>query len=647
MNWIIAMVSGLVLGWLAEWLIDASFWRKRRICTDNEAALESSVSHLRTENESLLSQIQNFTKQATQTQTSQHANYETLLTDFNRQSGEMATLRSNLTELHACKAQVSSLTAELKSSGSRIGDLNVQIGEHQTARTRLETQLAELRTQMSNDTSYETLLTDYNRQSGELSGLRSELTELHTYKTQVSSLTADLDASKNRIGQLGEQISEQHTVRAGLEAQVAELKQVAELRQAAELAQLTKLQKQTSHEANYETLLTDFNRQSGELSGLRSELTELHACKGQVSSLTADLKSSGERIGELNAQIDEQQTVRIRLETQVAELTQLVELGQVTESDKQNGDNSNYETLLTDYTRQSGELTELRSELAVLQPYKTQVSSLTADLQSSNERIGQLNVQISEHHTLRAGLEAQLAEFQTYKEQITTLTSSAASTKTQIRELKRELNKCQTVRVGVQSQLIDLRTRHAVNIEQAVEAQNLGMIWGITKPVNNELLAQGIITYHQLASAKLRDVETAVSLASRHYRNMNHTAIHKLWIEQAQIASVGQWEQLAQWQSDQFDVRSGRDDLQLLWGIGPKIEGILNAHGIYLWSQIAAIPAERLTEILRQAGERYRLSSDKLHTTWPEQAQLADLGRMAELKKLKAGMTWSKVNKGS
>lgn len=641
MNWIIAMVSGLVLGWLAEWLIDASFWRKRRICTDNEMALETSVNHLQEENKSLLSQIQTFTKQATQTQTSHHANYETLLTDFNRQSGELATLRGELTELHACKAQVSSLTAELKLSGSRIGDLNVQIGEQQTARTRLEAQLAELRTQMSNDTSYETLLTDYNRQSEELAGLRSELGELYTYKAQVSSLTADLDASKNWIGQLDGQIGEHNTVRARLEAQVAELKQAAELAQAADL------RKQTSHETSYETLLTDFNRQSGKLAELRSELTELNTCRARLSSLTAELDTSNAHIGELNMQIGEQQTVRARLEAQVAELTQVIELAQVTESEKQNGRHNKYETLLTDYNRQSGELTTLRGELAELQPYKAQVSSLTAELQSSNERIGQLNVQISEHHMLRARLETQLAEFETYKGQIATLTSEAVSSKTQIRELKRELNKCQTVRAGVQSQLIDLRTRHAVNIEQAVQGQNLGMIWGITKPVNNELSAQGIITYHQLATAKLRDVETAVSLAARHYHNMNHTAIHKLWMEQAHIASAGQWEQLAQWQSDKFDVRSGRDDLQLLWGIGPKIEGILNKHGIYLWSQIAAIPAERLTEILRQAGERYRLSSDKLHTTWPEQAQLADLGRMAELKKLKAGLNWSKVNKGS
>lgn len=544
MNWIIAMVSGLVLGWLAEWLIDASFWRRRRICTENETVLETSIAQLRGENESLLSQIQNFTKQATQTQTSQNTNYETLLTDYNRQSGELASLRSELTELHTCKAQVSSLTAELKMASSRIGELDGQISEQQTVRARLEAQLAQLRKQASDDTSYETLLTDYNRQSTEVTTLRSQLTDLHTCKAQVSSLTAELDASNSRIGRLDVQLSEQQTIRTRLEAQLAEMTKPAELQQ------------QGGDDTNYETLMTEFNIQGSELTALRSQLTELHT-------------------------------------------------------------------------------------------YKAQVSSLTAELNASNERIGQLGVQIGEHHTVRAGLEAQLAELQAYKGQIATLTSETTSSKARIQELRRELNKCQTVRTGVESQLADLRTRHATNVAQGVQAQNLGMIWGITKPVNNELLVQGIITYHQLAEAKLRDVETAVSLAARHYHNMSHTAIHRSWVEQANIASIGQWDQLAEWQGEKFDVRSGRDDLQLLWGIGPKIEGILNDHGIYLWSQIAAIPAERLTEILREAGERYRLSSDKLHTTWPKQAQLADLGRMTELKKLKAGLTWSKVNKGS
>ena len=73
-----------------------------------------------------------------------------------------------------------------------------------------------------------------------------------------------------------------------------------------------------------------------------------------------------------------------------------------------------------------------------------------------------------------------------------------------------------------------------------------------------------------------------------------------------------------------------QDDLKIVEGIGPKIEGLLNAAGITTWAELAAAPVERLQEILVEAGERYRLA---VPDTWPRQAQLAHEGKWDELKK--------------
>ena len=73
------------------------------------------------------------------------------------------------------------------------------------------------------------------------------------------------------------------------------------------------------------------------------------------------------------------------------------------------------------------------------------------------------------------------------------------------------------------------------------------------------------------------------------------------------------------------------DDLKLIEGIGPKIADILQEAGIHTFKQLAETDVESLREILDDAGSQFA-SHDP--TSWPEQAELAALGKMDELKKL-------------
>lgn len=71
------------------------------------------------------------------------------------------------------------------------------------------------------------------------------------------------------------------------------------------------------------------------------------------------------------------------------------------------------------------------------------------------------------------------------------------------------------------------------------------------------------------------------------------------------------------------------DNLRIVEGIGPKIEGILKEAGVTTLSQLAETPPERLREILDEAGSRFRSHNPK---TWPVQAGLAADGKLVELK---------------
>ena len=84
------------------------------------------------------------------------------------------------------------------------------------------------------------------------------------------------------------------------------------------------------------------------------------------------------------------------------------------------------------------------------------------------------------------------------------------------------------------------------------------------------------------------------------------------------------------------DISERVDDLQVIEGIGPKIEQQLNKHGITSWYALAETPISRLEEILTSNGEKFRAHKPN---TWPQQARLAHEGRFAELKALQEVLT--------
>ena len=72
------------------------------------------------------------------------------------------------------------------------------------------------------------------------------------------------------------------------------------------------------------------------------------------------------------------------------------------------------------------------------------------------------------------------------------------------------------------------------------------------------------------------------------------------------------------------------DDLKKIEGIGPKIEGLLNAAGIHTYFDLADASVERIKEILHDAGSRYQMHDPG---SWPAQSRLAAEGKWEELEK--------------
>ncbi len=160
------------------------------------------------------------------------------------------------------------------------------------------------------------------------------------------------------------------------------------------------------------------------------------------------------------------------------------------------------------------------------------------------------------------------------------------------------------------------------SVVPATPVDDLTVIEGIGPKIAGSLNAGGVMTFGQLAAISPADIEAMLGPMF---------AVHDptTWPQQARMAADGQWDELKAWQ-DQLvggkDVQPVPDDLKIIEGIGPKIEEILNAAGIWTWKQLASTDTAKIRKILDAQGMA-------LHdpTTWPSQGQMAADGRMDEL----------------
>lgn len=88
---------------------------------------------------------------------------------------------------------------------------------------------------------------------------------------------------------------------------------------------------------------------------------------------------------------------------------------------------------------------------------------------------------------------------------------------------------------------------------------------------------------------------------------------------------------------DDFDANAAKaaigksiklNDLKVIEGIGPKIEGLFNNEGITTWGGLADLNVARCREILMTGGDRYRLHDP---ASWPMQARMCAEGKWKDL----------------
>lgn len=157
-----------------------------------------------------------------------------------------------------------------------------------------------------------------------------------------------------------------------------------------------------------------------------------------------------------------------------------------------------------------------------------------------------------------------------------------------------------------------------VKLTQAdAEAERLG---GLLSKHKNDLII--VESERNILRQKMADLETASAGAAS-----KSAAAPKVAAAAAAILFAG--------------TKYKSDDLKIVEGIGPKIEGLLHDAGIKTWKALSEAAVDRLKEILDAAGPNYQIHDPG---TWPRQAGLADSGEWDALKKLQDELDGGKEN---
>jgi len=171
-----------------------------------------------------------------------------------------------------------------------------------------------------------------------------------------------------------------------------------------------------------------------------------------------------------------------------------------------------------------------------------------------------------------------------------------------------------------------------------LKEDNLQIVEGIGPKMNQVLIDNGVTSWSVLGSKSVADLQAILNKYGDKYKIIDPSD----WPAQGKLAADGNWDGLIKHQSDdgsdskaeKMMIKLGiikafkENDLKAVEGIGPKIEGILNAAGITTWSGLAATSVEKLKSILAAAGDRYKLADPG---TWPKQADFAAKGQWDEL----------------
>jgi predicted flap endonuclease-1-like 5' DNA nuclease len=150
------------------------------------------------------------------------------------------------------------------------------------------------------------------------------------------------------------------------------------------------------------------------------------------------------------------------------------------------------------------------------------------------------------------------------------------------------------------------------------KGDDLKLIWGAGPEIEKLLNDNGIHRFDQIANWTGKDLAWFDSLSPA----FKGRAVSEKWIEQCQKLATG-WRPEREIGDKPKDIltapRNGKaDDLKLIWGVGPKLEALLNKAGFYHFDQIAKWTVREIEWVDTQLGD---FAGRAVRDKWVEQCK--------------------------
>jgi predicted flap endonuclease-1-like 5' DNA nuclease/DNA repair exonuclease SbcCD ATPase subunit len=507
--------------------------------------------------------------------------YNALRTDFNivKQSGDTAAkdLAARYTLLQSDYDELHNRLTNAETSGS---DATKMAEKHQMTIRDLEKRFGEL--------------------SNEYKALKSKTDKAEKVNKKLNDALQELEASGNRqIGGWQDKYDQLALSYEESDANVAALKQnLANVQMALDAQKAAKEREIADYQSKLHAMeinLSNFNALNQQYDAILKErdnyLREHNNWKNQYVSLENEvhplrlqLNESVTQYGKVQNDVED---YKKRYETTQEALTEAEAERDALTRDyerlnqfylnatrKDGGLNARYEGLLTRMRESENLITNLKLELDA---YRAHPAFKTV--------------------SFRSGIQHSFAENPTMEASVTNVKSDEAA----------EIEFLMKLRTLIGKLNFDVMGRADEN-----EKEDLSGLTGMDERTRRRLYALGIFTYRQWANMNADDHKWL-----REYLSLNPSWD---WVQEAR--HILGWNQ-----------GDKKDDLKIVEGIGPKIEQLLFAEGIFTFKQLAATTPERIKAILKAAGPRYRIHNP---TTWPGQADMAAKGEWDRLKQYQA-----------
>ncbi|MFM2269837.1 MAG: hypothetical protein RL757_3278 [Bacteroidota bacterium] len=290
-----------------------------------------------------------------------------------------------------------------------------------------------------------------------------------------------------------------------------------------------------------------------------------------------------------------------------------------------------------------GQTDGLRTELAAQQTKMTEFEAAVAKAQTDAKRSEKDAASVRARYNSEVG--ELVSEIESYKSRYDNALAAQQTSSRMVADLEAELARYRKQKVVVETLKVDendVLTRISaqqayfdfskIGLANADERDNLEKIRGIGAFAERKLNALGIYKFSQIAAlddAQVVQLNEILEFFEGRIERDN-------WVGQAR--EIVGWVAPTNGIAQVVQVVAAPEDLKIVEGIGPKIEELLNADGIFTFAQLAEASTERLQGILDKAGSRYRMHDP---ATWARQSALAQAGEWDALKiyqdELKAG----------